>query len=635
MLAAFSILVRRCCGLIWVAPILALFLQTAHSFASVKEASVSKGWLALLRYNKSIFGFKSEADDLRFFVAGEQGATNPELELSSFLDLVQERPVDQNHVRCRFPARYRFAQRRGLLPNDSSQIAEELCLDLVAFRKRMNTKAVAIEFSSFYINKPASSFGHTLLRLAKADFLDDQKFQLLDYGLNYSATVTTSNPLAYGVLGIFGGFLGEFQNLQYYYKVREYSDFQSRDMWSYELDFSDQEINDLISHVWEMKQARFKYFYLDENCSYHLLALLDAVKPKLGLKSKMAIFALPTDTIKIINESGLVKKVRFRPSNRRVVQHYLDQLSDRQSTFFNQIVGSKGFALSSLAEAGSEDKAAVLDALISYFDYKFVERVLAEEPEITKLKKKILIARAKTGIRSEALAIVPPDRDRPELSHGSSGFRFSATGSDAIPASYMVSGRFVLHDLMDSSYGLNPYSTMEMGEVGLRVFENKFKGQHAFVDHFQVFELENLNPLNRIDQKLSYRIRLAYRRGSENGCLYCAVSELKFDSGPSIEIERLKLWVMAASRIPYSEDFRNDHLRLDLGGSAGAQYTFSENFKFRVDARYLWGVSDSMLDNYRISSELRWNMTKNQGLGLQYNRVWNEENYSAQLNWHF
>lgn len=39
----------------------------------------------------------------------------------------------------------------------------------------------------------------------------------------------------------------------------------------------------MIKHIWELAFADYRYFYLSENCSYHLIKILDVASPKLSL----------------------------------------------------------------------------------------------------------------------------------------------------------------------------------------------------------------------------------------------------------------------------------------------------------------------------------------------------------------
>ena len=56
-----------------------------------------------------------------------------------------------------------------------------------------------------------------------------------------------------------------------------------RDVWEYPLTFTPEEVQQFARHVWETKDTYFDYYFFDENCSYRLLALLDAASERSDL----------------------------------------------------------------------------------------------------------------------------------------------------------------------------------------------------------------------------------------------------------------------------------------------------------------------------------------------------------------
>src|SRR5690606_41368354 len=56
----------------------------------------------------------------------------------------------------------------------------------------------------------------------------------------------TDNPLLYSLRGLLGGFPGRYQLVPYFLKVQEYNNAESRDLWTYELDFSPEQIRSLL-----------------------------------------------------------------------------------------------------------------------------------------------------------------------------------------------------------------------------------------------------------------------------------------------------------------------------------------------------------------------------------------------------
>src|SRR5690606_41526448 len=79
-----------------------------------------------------------------------------------------------------------------------------------------------------FMGNPSSMFGHTLLRL---DPKDQQQLNLISYAVNYAATVDGNDNWSFAWKGLTGQYPGEYSLMPYYRKVKEYGDFESRDLW--------------------------------------------------------------------------------------------------------------------------------------------------------------------------------------------------------------------------------------------------------------------------------------------------------------------------------------------------------------------------------------------------------------------
>ena len=76
-----------------------------------------------------------------------------------------------------------------------------------------------------------------------------------------------------------GCFVEHLQTCPSYYKVREYNNAESRDLWEYELNVDQETVDMLIAHYGRLVLL-IDYWYLTENCSYHMFTLLEAANPK-------------------------------------------------------------------------------------------------------------------------------------------------------------------------------------------------------------------------------------------------------------------------------------------------------------------------------------------------------------------
>ena len=93
---------------------------------------------------------------------------------------------------CDFPARAMILNEMGLFINSGF----DHCIKYLELKNKLNLHVVSLVFSSYFIEKPASAFGHTFFKLRSYDSTSADN-DLLDYGVDFSATVTTPNPILY------------------------------------------------------------------------------------------------------------------------------------------------------------------------------------------------------------------------------------------------------------------------------------------------------------------------------------------------------------------------------------------------------------------------------------------------------
>src|SRR5512140_586270 len=179
------------------------------------------GWIRLGHWRPRTFGgWEAEADGPEFYLA-KGGKADPAAELEATLAGFSDatpRADELDDAQCRFPAR--FAWLGAKLGFDLARLPPRRCPRFEEYYGKVKAAGATLVFSSWYLNNPSSAFGHTFLRLDKAGVATaGRDAELLDYGVNYAANPDGSNPLAYVVRGLFGGFRGEFTYYPYYYKV--------------------------------------------------------------------------------------------------------------------------------------------------------------------------------------------------------------------------------------------------------------------------------------------------------------------------------------------------------------------------------------------------------------------------------
>lgn len=531
-------------------------------------------WLRLLQYRRTSLVFASEADGKHFFIA-PNGNRHPDRELDAFVtELCAGRPrvtgmsVGDMPARCQFPARERWlAGRVGAAP-----WPQPACPKLEEWRERQQARSATLVFSSYYPNNPSSVFGHTLLRLNRKPEGAAQESPLLSRGINFAANATTSNALFYALMGLTGGFKGTFTAMPYFYKVREYGDFESRDIWEYDLSLKPAQVENLVDVIWELGFTDFNYYYFTENCSYHLLTALEAAAPELHLSERLPWWVIPVDTVReVVASPGLVERVVFRPSLFRQFQTRYEALPDAQMrAAFARTV----FARELPTGLAPLQRAQVLDAALDYWDFRHARALTAQEPEPSAFKQKLLVARAAEP-SLPPLAIPVPEDARPDRGHASMRYGLG-TGYDRRDGIFGdVDVRFALHDLLDPAPGYPATSAIEFFGVGLRVNDER-----ARVESLRVVDVLLAAPVTRLRVPLSWRFNVGAERVRGDECDRCLAAGVLLQGGLSASFagERALLYGLGGGVARYSGELRPARVGLAPRLNLGLRWRFTDRF---------------------------------------------------------
>jgi hypothetical protein len=582
------------------------------------------GWLRLGHYRPTRKGgWESEVDGMAFFRA-LRGKTDPRAELEATLRaFFDDRPVadELSDAMCRYPARFAFLA--GKLGIDLARLPPRHCVRFEAFLGRIRPRSATLVFSSYYLNNPASSFGHTFLRLNKDDAARAGKeWELLDYGIDYSATVDTGNAVLYAVKGLLGFFKGEFRNVAYYYKVREYADSESRDLWEYDLALTPGEVALLSAHLWELGATYFDYWYLDENCSYHILGALEAAAPRLSLLEHVGRYVvIPADTVKALFQNpGLVRSVSWRPSIRTQFVARLDRLDGTGRDAVEALSANPAAPLpASLDPAG---QAAVLDAALDHLDVRFGrELAIGKAPAEARARQTLLERRSALGIVSPPLEISPPVRRAPELGHGSARMGAGGGWSTRDGGLVTLDVRLALHDLGDPPDGYPPLSQIEFLPGRLRFAPREMRGE---VDELWGVRIAVLNDLTRFELRPSWRVRFGVTTVRDSGCASCLAGQVEFGAGFAKTLGPIDLYagsdaaVEAASRL---EGLRGAPARFGIGPGGTARVRIAGPVVLVADGRWRWLPEARPRETFDLRAALRIHLSNALSLSIEGRRT--------------
>ncbi len=492
-------------------------VQALVARAKALRLAQSRGWLRLLHYRLNLWGNRvSDLDSDEFFLA-KDGKRDAQAELEATLDafFASASGVEDNqHATCRFPARLFWLERRlGF----KQFLPAAPCPALELYEARLRPRSVSVVFSTNSLNHPASAFGHTFLRVHRQpNRFSPWPGERRDFGVDFRAATDTNNPILYAFKGLTGLFRGEYQVHAFEDLVSKYADFETRDLWEYQLVLRPNELRTLTLHLFELTKSYMDYFYLTENCSYQILALLEAAAPRLELLRHVKTLVYPADTIKALYaEPGLVRSVVYHPSRRSRLRSRIFKASAEERELIQLLLDDPTAQVP--PSTPSQVLAAAIDTALLVLEMRFADQLNANgQNEVSRSYDRLLERRATLPQPKTLVNVAKPDRKRPELGHGTSrvmtGVGASTQNHDGF---FSLGYRLALHDLLDPPDGQPELAQVQMlnAEFRWELLRRQFT-----LESIVFAELMSLSPVRSFEPSLSWRVRAHGRRVRDAGC---------------------------------------------------------------------------------------------------------------------
>lgn len=464
-------------------------------------------WHKLLFYEKNLFGgTSSNVNNERFFLS-KSGAISPQLELEAAIDGLFFDGKPDESPECRFPERYRWLRKQLNINEDKA--AKPVCREFEEWKNTLDVGNASLVFAGSYLNNPASSYGHTFLRLHRRH---TEGADMLDYTLNYAAKAENDKGLLYAVKGIFGAYPGQFATTPYYIKIQEYRNAGSRDLWEFPLNLSEEEMETLLRRAWEMGSFTYPYYFFPKNCSWALLPLLEVVRPGIQLENRFNVAVIPSDSAKVIAETFKSRPL-YRPSLLKTVQWKRSQLSsDEQDAAYDLSNGKKQKeALAALDRFSDERKAAILEYSGDYISWLVHSGKIRKE-EGDKRTMPLMSARAALG-QHETFTGQP--ETPPSILDAHESFRLMAgtvfySGGSAIE----FAARGALQDLLDNPDGYAEDSELELLNLRGRY---AFDTGRVYLEEAILGKAVSFNPVSRWERQKSWGMGIKLEQARETG----------------------------------------------------------------------------------------------------------------------
>lgn len=270
----------------------------------------------------------AELDALLVALADEMATTPDNSTANNKLSNRATKNSGQNSVLCRFPARVQWLT--DTLNIDKSGLKVD-CPELNDWMQKLAPEQLSIMFAQEYLDNPISAFAHTLLRIdSKASVADPSQIHHA-VALNYTVGGDASDSfLVYAIKSMTGGYDNLIEIDPYPEKLAKYLQEDERDAWTYQLDLTPAEVQQIMLHVWETKDLKLPYYFTTDNCASEILRLIDVVRPQQHVLSRLPYAVIPSDVVQLLNSEGLLASTNYTPADSTLRQAQLNKVKEQR-----------------------------------------------------------------------------------------------------------------------------------------------------------------------------------------------------------------------------------------------------------------------------------------------------------------
>jgi hypothetical protein len=588
-------------------------IATMLRLAGEAKLAQSAEWHKINLYHAALTGVKSRVDDPSFFMAAD-GKYDPRAELESTIRGAYDDGMAENSRQpklCRWVARYQYLSR-------SMQVlgfdyVPPHCESFERWKSGLAKDNVSLIFASIFLNSPASMYGHNFLRFDSAK--PGEFNRLNDTTIGYTVNSQGDFGAVFLARSLAGGFQGNFVSVPYFMKVREYADLENRDLWEYQTDLVPSEIEKMQAFIWQHSFTYMDYYFFDDNCALMLLATLEAGRPSLNLIQDSKPWFIPLDSVKVIQQAGLVAKKRYRPSQ------YSTLIANVERAPVSVREQAVALAESMQADnvpvlATAPEQAQMLDLALGVVEYKRNQATSAEEAEpYNRFQLKLSNVRSRVEVEN-SYPPAPTPRESPDEGHGS--FRAGVIAGRVGNMNYaQINLRSSYHDSLDPQAGFFPGSSSKIGDLYLRLNDKQIRFER--LDLFDVFMPSVRTAWYRPP---TIKANISIRRDvQKNDALSPAALRIELGAGEGFRVsEHAQVYLLGDSVMRLSKNSS-----LAVGPVAGWLWQSQSTWRAEANMGAFWRAAGELKNSalYRVSGGMAWDVANNQNnIRLTTARQW-------------
>lgn len=592
-------------------------------------------WKQLLVYEKTKsgkFSAKSAISSPSFFLS-DKGSEDPHAELKATIEAFfkLDAGLPNEHAQCVFRARYIWLN--GKLELDKYLPQKIDCSEYDNWTGNNRIKSLSVVYATGYLGNPASYYGHLLLKLNGDG--SEGKQRLEDVTVNFGAIVPENESmLPYVIKGLVGSYDAGFTHHQYFYHSHNYGQNELRNLWEYELDIGPSDVELILAHIWELREKKYRYFFLNKNCAYRMAEIISLANG-IDVVPPQDYWVLPQTIIQnlsqnTLNDENVVLNKSIVPSRQSILYEGFKELNVSEREILLGLINREiTYDSPEFISLKVENKYRLLDVIMDYYQYMITKNSDSESDLLESQYRLALSMRftLPAAPRVEpAKQIVGPESGR-KASYSSFGVLNNNSSSETAIQLHI---RPAYYDELDYGSAHVAHAGLAMGELSLLI-------ENGRVDLHQL-SIVNVKAVNSNatglpnDSRRGWMLNIGAEQFNEQCSPDCLVPRVEAGTGLS--------WTNDASRylvsgyvIAGAQKNIFDYGVFDVSFQSDLSLTLSETMRAVAKARVATGLSDvssryiysfHLRKELNVNSDIRLALTKNEGssIGLTFGHYW-------------
>ncbi|MFT6733013.1 MAG: hypothetical protein ACJAS9_001198 [Polaribacter sp.] len=579
-------------------------LDDALQAANENQLFKHKTWKALLHLKDG----KPQIIDPKFLLSA--GSFSLKAELAKTIELFYLLP---NATACRFPARLIFLQEYiPLLKRLKS--TQTSCTEYIKFKEHVPFDHLSLVFASEVLSSATSMMGHTFLK-ASGKNLNGKE---VAHSIAFFTEIKTFNPFKLIYKGLFSGMEGFIVVKKFEDDLKQYTDTEGRNLWSYTLAITPINKALIQAHIWELKNIEITYLFQNYNCATLTLYLLSIANEELRKSEKL--YVSPLDIAKAINTHKMVKEKEVFLATDWELKMLEEEMS---SSLFRQV-----------KEMIFDDiplNTASLSKKSKFLIKRFLSLILKKENLFKKLErnKKMKILKLVEQLEQFNFHLDVTQYKNP----------IHSLQDSVISTNLLYQANNIMFEMgfLPASHYIYSNNTQYFSESELRIGEIKLRADlkkaKLRVQSFTFYSVNLYTPGSIISSHLSGGFYLGYRHLFDHDLKEQGVFEFSGAVGKSYKLHKdilfygmlgLGIAVNKDDSFAYLEPYIGTTINLLAGSKAVIEYKLSNGqfdipgFKKTFSLDYAWssfgdttfklGIKSNSIDNVRVNQiSLTWN----------------------------